>query len=223
MEENRGMKTKVIVTGIVLAIAIPLIAASLVFIKESARTQEAPGEARPPHHDSQGERLLLTEFGDFQCPHCARFGLAVLPALERDLIGPGTVRFEYRHYPFLGPESFDAAEASECARDQGMFREYHDALLQLTAREERLTRERLVSAARGLGLETPGFSLCLESGEKSARVMEDLEYGRNLGVRGTPTLFLDRKEVRWRSYSDLKEQILRRAGNRRPKGQPQGP
>ncbi len=221
MEEGRSMKTNVIVTGIVLAIAIPLIVASLVFIKDSARTQDAPGGAKA--HDSQGERLLLTEFGDFQCPHCARFGLAVLPALERDLIGPGTVRFEYRHYPFLGPESFDAAEASECARDQGVFREYHDVLLQLTAREERLTRERLVSTARDLGLETLRFSLCLESGEKKARVLEDLEYGSNLGVRGTPTLFLDRKEVRWRSYSDLKEQILRRAGNGKAKGQLQGP
>ena len=221
MEEDSRMSTKVIIAGIVLAIAIPLIVASLVFIKDGARTHGVPGEAKA--HESQGERLLLTEFGDFQCPHCARFGLAVLPALERDLIEPGTVRFEYRHYPFLGPESFDAAEASECARDQGMFREYHDALLQLTAREERLTRETLASAASGLGLETSGFSLCLESGEKNARVMADLEYGRNLGVRGTPTLFLDRKEVRWRSYSDLKEQILRRAGNRRPNGQPKGP
>ena len=125
-------------------------------------SRERPEGART----SQGESLLLTEFGDFQCPHCARFGLAVLPALERDLIEPGTVRFEYRHYPFLGPESFDAAEASECARDQGMFREYHDALLQLTAREERLTRERLVSTAGGLELDTVRFSLCLESGEK---------------------------------------------------------
>ena len=63
----------------------------------------------------------------------------VLPALEHDLIGPGTVRFEYRHYPFLGPESFNAAEASECARDQERFREYHDELFQLTARGDELT------------------------------------------------------------------------------------
>ena len=66
-----------------------------------------------------GEKPLLTEFGDFQCPHCAGFALNILPALEHDLIETGTVRFEYRHYPFLGPESFAAAEASECARDQG--------------------------------------------------------------------------------------------------------
>ena len=221
MEENSRMNTKVIITGIVLAIAIPLILASMIFIKDSARTQGVPEEART--QNTQGESLLLTEFGDFQCPHCARFGLTLLPVLERDLIGPGTVRFEYRHYPFLGPESFDAAEASECARDQGVFREYHDALLQLTDREERLTRERLVSTAGELKLETPRFSLCLESGDKKPRVLEDLEYGSNLGVRGTPTLFLDGKEVTWRSYADLKEQILRGSRKGRAKERPQGP
>ena len=217
MEENPRMNTKVIVTGIVLAIAIPLIVASMIFIKDSARTQDAPEGNRA--QNAQGENLLLTEFGDFQCPHCARFGLTLLPVLERDLIRPGTVQFEYRHYPFLGPESFDAAEASECARDQERFREYHDALLQLTAREERLTRERLVRTARELEMDTSRFGLCLESGEKKARVLEDREYGSNLGVRGTPTLFLDRKEIRWRSYADLKDQILRRAGNGEANGQ----
>ena len=221
MEENSRMSTKVIIAGIVLVIAIPLIVASLVFIKDGARTQDVPEGAGT--QNVQGESLLLTEFGDFQCPHCARFGLTLLPVLERDLISPGTVRFEYRHYPFLGPESFDAAEASECARDQGAFREYHDALLQLTAREERLTRERLVSTARGLELDTHRFSLCLESGDKKPRVLEDLEYGSNLGVRGTPTLFLDRKEIRWRSYADLKDQILRGSRKGKAKERPQGP
>ncbi len=222
MEENSRMKTRVIITGLAIAIAIPLIVASMIFIKkDNARTQDVPEGDRA--QNAEGENLLLTEFGDFQCPHCARFGLTLLPVLERDLIRPGTVRFEYRHYPFLGPESFDAAEASECARDQGLFREYHDALLQLTARDERLTRERLVSTARELKLDTPRFNLCLESGEKKPRVLEDLEYGSNLGVRGTPTLFLNGKEVKWRSYAGLKDQILRRAGNGRTKGQPQGP
>ena len=221
MEGNPRMNTKMIVTGIVLVIAIPLIVASMIFIKDDARTRNAPEEATA--QKVQGEDLLLTEFGDFQCPHCARFGLTLLPILEHDLIRPGTVRFEYRHYPFLGPESFEAAEASECARDQGMFRECHDALLQLTARDERLTRERLVGTARDLKLDATGFSLCLESGEKKPRVLEDLEYGSNLGVRGTPTLFLNGNEVRWRSYSDLKDQILRRAKSGTANGQPQGP
>ena len=219
METNPRMNTKLIVTGMVLVIAIPLIVASMIFInKDGARTPEETQAQNVQRGD-----LLLTEFGDFQCPHCARFGLTLLPILDHDLIRPGTVRFEYRHYPFLGPESFDAAEASECARDQGAFREYHDELLRLTGRDERLTRERLVDTATDLKLDTPRFSLCLESGEKKPRVLEDLEYGSNLGVRGTPTLFLDGKEVRWRSYSDLKDQILRKAETGRARAQPQGP
>ena len=137
----------------------------------------------------QGEVPILTEFGDFQCPHCASFAQTVLPRLERDLVNPGIVRFEYRHYPFLGKESFTAAEASECAREQNKFREYHDGLLQLTAMGRKLTLERLAETARDLELEQAGFNRCLQSNEKRAAVMEDREYGRALGVRGRPPSF----------------------------------
>ena len=169
------------------------------------------------------EKLLLTEFGDFQCPHCARFALIVLPALEQDLIGPGTVQFEYRHYPFLGPESFSAAEASECARDQGRFREYHDELFQLTARGDELTPENLTKIAGDLELDLARFNQCLENGEKQAQVLGDREYGTNLGVRGTPALFMEGQELRWRDYPSLRQRILEKAESKESKETPASP
>ena len=69
---------------------------------------------------------VIVEFGDFQCPYCARFALNTLPALRRDVLNDSAARFEYRHFPFLSPESTMAAEASECARDQGRFDAYHE-------------------------------------------------------------------------------------------------
>ena len=169
-------------------------------------------ETQPLLVKTPGEDLLLTEFGDFQCPHCARFALHILPALEHDLIQPGTVRFEYRHYPFLGPQSLTAAEASECARDQGQFHRYHLDLYRMTLKEQELTEEKLLTAARDLGLETDAFRQCLVSGAKRARVLEDREYGRSLGVRGTPTLFLEDRELEWNNYVDLREKVRAMAG-----------
>lgn len=170
------------------------------------------GVGRPEDQDilweaAGPEGLLLTEFGDFQCPHCARFALGILPQLERDLIAPGVIRFEYRHYPFLGPESYRAAEAAECARDQGRFGEYHQTLYVKLAEGKRLDDGTLALAAEETGLEMESFTICLEGGMKRTRVLEDKEYGRGLGIRGTPALFLNGREIQWEGYRDLHRQI----------------
>ena len=189
----------------ILALAITgIVFSSILLINNPSNPGTAPDntlEAEP------GEKPLLTEFGDFQCPHCANFALNIFPALEQDLIETGTIRFEYRHYPFLGPESFNAAEASECARDQGEFNEYHLKLYRLTSRGESHTPELLRETALELDLDPTEFDQCLQSGLKQARVMEDREYGRILGVQGTPTLFINGRTIHWDNYQDLLEQV----------------
>ena len=173
-----------------------------IILNNHRRAPEAALIAREP-----GAIPLLTEFGDFQCSHCARFALEVLPALERDLIAPGTIRFEYRHYPFLGQESFDAAEASECAREQGEFHAYHLELYRMTQERKQHTPQSLRKTAEGTGLDLQAFDRCLSSERNRSRVLEDREYGRALGVRGTPTLLLDGQVVRWKNYPDLRQQL----------------
>lgn len=203
---------------LILILLLLLLAAAMTGMTISLSTFSKPASAT-----NAGENPLLTEFGDFQCPHCARFALILLPALERDLIGPGTVQFEYRHYPFLGPESFDAAEASECARDQGRFREYHDELFQLTARDEKLTPENLSKIADGLELDHTRFNQCMENEEKQAQVLGDREYGSSLGVMGTPVLFMKGQQLQWQDYRSLWQQILEQAESREPSATPASP
>ena len=96
------------VMGILAVTITGIVFSSIMLINNPFNPGAAPGdtlEAEP------GEKPLLTEFGDFKCPHCANFALNILPSLEQDLIETGTIRFEYRHYPFLGRESFDAARS----------------------------------------------------------------------------------------------------------------
>ena len=176
-----------------------------------------PGE-RPPAFPP-GERPLLTEFGDFQCPHCANFAVRVTPLIRRELVETGQARFEYRHYPFIGPDSMKAAMASECARDQDAFDEYHDALYLAEYRANAagrnlpgITPGELLDAALESELDPDDFTQCLESGRTGPRVMADREYGYALGVRGTPSLYLDGRPLGWESPRDLVEKV-RRAGS----------
>ena len=192
-----------------LILILLLLAAAMTGVTIALSTFSKPGSAT-----NAGEKPLLTEFGDFQCPYCASFARFTLPALERDLIGPGTVHFEYRHYPFLGPESFSAAEASECARDQGRFREYHDELFELTAQDEKLTPENLNKIAYGLELDPTRFNQCMENREKQAQVLADREYGSSLGVLGTPALFMNGQQLRWQKYPSLRQQIMEHVRSR---------
>ena len=155
-----------------------------------------------------GTPTVLTEFGDFQCIHCARLALGPIRAIHHDLVLTGNLRFEYRHYPFLGPESLLAAEASECARDQDRFIEYHDAVYQLTLqRTQALDPDNLARAAGQAGLDLPQFEQCAQARTHQDKVQQDKTDGRDLGVRATPTLFLDGAPLRWRDYPDLRSQI----------------
>ncbi len=160
----------------------------------------APGNQGPP---------LLTEFGDFQCPYCAHFALAVMPALREEFINTELINFEYRHYPFLGEESVQAAEASECARDQGQFTQYHDSLYHglITGTTARIDSQALQEKARFLGMNLAQFQHCTEARTHKGRVQQDHAYGRSLRVEGTPTLFLNQEKVTWANYQDLRAQI----------------
>ena len=154
---------------------------------------------------------ILTEFGDFQCPYCARFAVGLMPEIKRDLVDTGMVSFDYRHYPFLGPESYMAAEASECARDQDQFQQYHDRLylLIITQRIQGITPESLEETARLLSLDLNRFRTCVSARTHEDRVKQDKAYGRSLGVRGTPSLFIDGQKIDWDSYRDLRDRMDR--------------
>ena len=172
-----------------------------------------PADYRPDGTASPAnpQAPVIVEFGDFQCPYCARFALKTLPALRRDVLNDGAVRFEYRHYPFLSPESTMAAEASECARDQGRFDEYHDGVYELLVRREGMSAASLGEVAGRLGLDLAEYEACTRNRTHREKVEADREYGRSLGVQGTPALFINGEPLDWYSYRNLVNQIREHA------------
>ncbi|MDO8660627.1 MAG: DsbA family protein [Candidatus Woesearchaeota archaeon] len=135
----------------------------------------------------RGEGIEVVEFSDFECPACQR----AYPEVE-EAFSNASVKFTYKHFPLtqIHPRGLPAAEASECAADQGKFWEYYDKLFQT----RRLASEDFVSHAKALSLDVEKFKICVKSGSMRSRVLADQQEGIARGVRATPTFFINGKK-----------------------------
>lgn len=120
------------------------------------------------------------------------------------------VRFEYNHFAFIGPESQQAAEAAECAREQGQFWQYHDTLFanQQGENQGAFRDEALKAFSAALGLDEVAFNECLESGRYEDEVQAESAAGQERRVRSTPTLFINGEMVEGAlPFADLQARI----------------
>jgi protein-disulfide isomerase len=140
--------------------------------------------------------VTIEEWGDYQCPACGAFA-RLQPELDAAVLANGSARFIFRNLAFLGPESVWAAEAAECAGDQGRYWDYHDTLYALQRGENRgaFTKDRLKQFAANLNLEQGAFNACLDTDMHASRVRQETERGKKLGVNSTPTLFVNGQRV----------------------------
>ena len=144
--------------------------------------------------------ITIVEFSDFACPFCAQ----LRPVLERFVEErPGRVKLVYKPFPIdAHPGAFEAAQAAEWARGQGIFWKYHDTLY---ANARSLSPGELASYARGLGADGDALEAALESGAFKGRVQASREEARVAGLRATPTLFIDGRRL---VLPDLNESTL---------------
>jgi protein-disulfide isomerase len=131
-------------------------------------------------------KLTIIEYTDFECPFCARYARESYPTLIREYVDAGKVRYIVRHLPLesIHPNARGAAEAAECARQQGKFWEMHDRLF---ANPRALAQADLDRTAEGLGLSMPAFRQCAGSPAAAAVVSRDLEEARRAGITATPS------------------------------------
>ena len=140
--------------------------------------------------------VTLIEFSDFQCPFCRKFWKESLPSIKSDYIDAGKVKFVYRDFPLtsIHPGAQPAAEAAECARDQGKFWEMHDKIFQEQDKQGQGTIQFDVTAlkswAADLKLDTKEFNDCLDSGKYTKEVQADGNDAISAGGRGTPYFIL---------------------------------
>ena len=147
------------------------------------------GEANAP--------VTIEEFGDFQCPPCAQ----THPLLKRIEAQYGSrLRVIFRNFPLanIHPHAVNAARAAEAAGLQGKYWEMHDMIYenQATWTAAERPQDIFTSYARALNLDVDRFTNDARSGEVMERIRNDFARGTSLGVTGTPTLFLNGRELR---------------------------
>jgi len=148
---------------------------------------------RPNSHVTGNSQAAVTvvEFGDFECSNCA-----VAESAARNVRNQygNRIRFVFRQFPLtrIHPFAERAAQASECAADQGKFWEAVDKIY---AHQADLSDDGLKRDAAELGLDQTQFNQCLASGAAAARVQQDMADGKALGIDGTPTFFIGQKRI----------------------------
>jgi protein-disulfide isomerase len=139
-------------------------------------------------HSRGGGAIVLVEFGDYECPFCARHARTTVPLIAQKWVETGQIRYSFLHFP-LETHAYArrAAEAAECAGAQGRFWDMHDGLFGARAP---LTVENLAMMASTLDIDHRRFVECLEGGHMVTLVDSDRLKGQRLGVQATPSFFV---------------------------------
>lgn len=135
--------------------------------------------------------VTIIEFTDFQCPFCKRVQPTVKQLLDRY---GNKLRHIHRDFPIarIHPEARQAHQAARCALDQGKFWAYHDKLFDGGAKGG---LEGFKMYAKDIGLDTTQFEQCLSRASHDAEIQGDIEEGTRLGVNGTPTFFINGRQL----------------------------
>jgi protein-disulfide isomerase len=152
-------------------------------------------------------KVTVVEFSDFQCPFCGKFYKDTFNQIKTQYIDTGKVRWVHRDFPLstIHPFAEKAAEAAECAHDQGKYFEYADKLY---TNQENLAIENLKQYAKDLGLDTATFNTCLDTGAKAQEVQNDMNEGISYGVEGTPAFFINGELISGaRPFSNFRDVI----------------
>lgn len=182
------------------------------------RQADAFADARHALGAASGDaRVVIREFADFQCPHCARFAVEAMPLIEELLAEDAGLRFEFHHFPLtsIHANAIPAAEAAECiaAANQGTatFFEISTLIFDRMQAWGQLpdTGPYFVRLAQEAGLVTDGVAQCLADRQHMAHIQESATHAaRELGVQGTPTVFVDGFQVTaWTERASYEELI----------------
>jgi protein-disulfide isomerase len=169
-----------------------------------------PGAPNPHARGGASARVTLEEFSDFQCPACGNLE----PGLRRVVNDYGDrVRLVFRNFPLaMHKYAFQASRAAEAAGQQGKFWEMHDMLYdnQKEWSDSMEPRVQFDAYATRLGLDVQKFKADMERQDLADRVKADYARGVSLGVGGTPTIYLNGRELmrgRLVTEEDLRREI----------------
>ncbi|HXQ24537.1 MAG TPA: thioredoxin domain-containing protein [Candidatus Acidoferrales bacterium] len=147
--------------------------------------------------------VVVTEFSDFQCPFCAR-ATSLLDQVVSTY--PKEVKFVYKQFPLISihQNALNASKAALAAQKQGKFWEMYNLLF---TNQHALQPENLKQYAQQIGLDADKFDKDMQSPEVQQQIDADLKLGAEVGVGGTPTIYVNGKRLGTRSLDSFKLMI----------------
>jgi protein-disulfide isomerase len=138
-------------------------------------------------------KVTIIEYGDYECGFCERFYKQTEPLIRKNYIETGKAKMIYRDFPLPGhAAAIPAALAANCAKDQGKFWLYHDELFNNYANLNNLD---YVKLAENLKLNKEEFKTCFENKKYLGEIQKNYEEGKLIGVNGTPSFFINGKQI----------------------------
>ncbi len=156
-------------------------------------------------------------YEDFQCSACDQYTTSTEEQVLKNYVDTGKAYYTFHNYIIIdqavgGSESDHAANAALCANDQSKFWEYHDMLFTNWNGEGTgaFSDKRLVAFAQALNLNMSSFNSCFNAKAHENEIQADIAKGQQLGITGTPSIFVNGKEVKpgyIPTYDDMKAAI----------------
>jgi protein-disulfide isomerase len=156
-------------------------------VPEDVKRYDVPID-NDPIYGPDDAPITIIEFSDYECPYCKKWHNETWPLIQQNY--GDKVRLVYRDFPLVGlhTNALAAAEAADCAGDQGKYWEFNNTLF---SQDENLSRNVYESTASSLGLDMAVFQKCLDDRPHQDEVEADYNYATQLGVSSTPTFFIN--------------------------------
>ncbi|MDC0241768.1 DsbA family protein [Candidatus Nitrosopelagicus sp.] len=164
-------------------------------------------------------KVTVVEFGDYQCTFCYKFHDETMKKINEKYIKTENVNFVYKDFPLNGEQSILASEASYCAQKQGKFWEYHNTLYNKWGGENTgwITENVLLGFARDVRLNLDEFSQCLANSEFRQKVLNNEQFGKDIGINATPSFLIFNDDEVYRIIGaqpfEKFEQVFQELGN----------
>jgi len=141
---------------------------------------------------SPNAKITIVEFGDYQCTFCYKFHDETMKKITDEYIKTNNVNFIYKDFPLNGKQSILASEAVYCAQKQNKFWEYHNTLYNNWGGENTgwITENVLLGFAKDLEMNLDDFSQCLGNSEFRQKVLDNEQFGREIGINATPSFLI---------------------------------
>jgi protein-disulfide isomerase len=171
----------------------PLLVALTLLVPAPALAQQIPLSARTK--GSPSAPVVVYEMSDFQCPYCRRHALEVYPALERDYVETGKVRWVFINFPLVSihPNAVPAASFAMCAARHDKFWPAHHILFQHQQVWAPLKNPApfLLTLVDSLRLPKAPMQQCLSKAETISQIQADAENAARSGAQSTPTFYIE--------------------------------